>query len=145
MVDIDITGIAPVISDASQSVRKSRPEQLHWSEVSYAAFLFRGSNGPYLQQLRPLELVSSDVIERTIRTELSQIQEVREIHFILEDDMIEIWTILKNVDYATRCKVYEAEMRIREHLPGFLFNFATSGMGDSPSLQASGYQQIFSR
>ena len=144
MVDIDITGIARIISDASGPGLKSRPEQLHWSEVSYAAF-FRGSNGPYLQQLRPLELVSSDVIERTIRTELSQIQEVRGIYLIREDDVIEIWTILKNVDYATRHSVYEAELRIREHLPGFLFNFTTSGMGDSPSLQASGYQQIFSR
>lgn len=116
MANIDITGTAYVISDISQPV-----------------------------QLRSLELVSSDVIEHTIRTELSQIQEVRGIHLMLEDDVIEVWTMLTHADYAIRRKVYEAELRIREHLPGFFFNFATSAMSDSPSLQASGHQRIFSR
>lgn len=137
MDDIDLTGTACVIADISQPGQGLRPERLHLSEVFYATF--------HYLQLRPLELVSSDVIEHTIRTELSQIQEVRGIHLMLEDDVIEVWTMLTHADYAIRRKVYEAELRIREHLPGFLFNFATSAMSDSPSLQVSGYQQIFSR
>lgn len=145
MADIDITGTTGIVSDISQSVRDPRPGRLYWSEGSYAAFVFTGSIGHPLQRLRPLELVSSDVIERTIRAELSHIQEVGVIHLMLEDDVIEVWTTLTHADYATRRKVYEAELRIREHLPGFFFNFATSAMSDSPSLQASGYQQIFSR
>lgn len=102
----------------------------------------------YSMQNQPLNLeacVASstfDSVEAAISRHLANVGEASAVYFLKEGDVINIWTVLKNYNRATRRKVYEQEAKIIRELPELPLYFRTTDLEGEEIPKSELYNRI---